>query len=68
MNITVGRLKGDEESLRHYIEAFEKYCEKGISSVQCDQCQGVIEFIRLGDSAWQSKCPCNKYNDNLRGI
>ncbi|HEX8262029.1 MAG TPA: hypothetical protein VF547_04050 [Allosphingosinicella sp.] len=39
-----------------------------VVSVKCDECDGLIEIVALGDSAWSMRCPCGKFNDTLRGI
>jgi hypothetical protein len=68
MNENTKKPARDEGALQRLIEAFTQFSEKGTPTVKCDRCHGLIEFQRLGSEAWESRCPCGKFNDTLRGL
>lgn len=58
----------DEAALRHLADSFGRFRDQGNFVDRCDQCHGTIEFYRVGDEVWQSKCDCGKYSGTLRGL
>jgi hypothetical protein len=53
------------------VAAVEEFSREGkVSTVRCDACGGLIEVARIGEmgTAISTKCPCGRYNDNMRGL
>jgi len=62
---TEKRIRSDEEQKRDALihdEAWSKYLESGFASVSCYECGGIIEFEKLSESAYQSKCECGRFD------
>jgi hypothetical protein len=58
----------DPSAIDRLIKAFEECSATGKSSIVCDACGTTIEFKRLGETAYESRCNCEKFNEIFRGL
>ncbi|MDB6111316.1 MAG: hypothetical protein JWR69_3066 [Pedosphaera sp.] len=50
-------------------DAFVEFERDGrVTTIRCHACGGLIELKALSPSAWQSSCPCGKYNTPWKGL
>lgn len=58
----------DMAKVHHLMEAHKQFMENGQSTFRCDDCGGIIAFIKLSDQVESSSCSCGKYNSSLKGF
>ena len=50
-------------------EAFGEFKRDGkVTTVRCHVCGGLLVIRALSDTAWESSCPCGKWNSNWLGL
>ncbi len=58
-----------EQMIKLSDDAFGEFLRDGrVMTIFCHVCSGLIEFRALSPTAWQSTCPCGKYNGTWRGL
>ena len=59
----------DPEAIRLLESAFAEFARYGaVSSIRCDECNGVIEITKIGEDAHEVNCSCGKFKDTLKGL
>jgi hypothetical protein len=49
--------------------AFAEFERDGeVSTVTCQNCNGVIEIEALSATVWKMKCPCGLYGGTMKGL
>jgi hypothetical protein len=58
----------DEKAKKLFLDAYSVFDATGKSETCCDNCGGIILFVRVARTAIKHSCPCGKYSGELKGL
>ncbi len=65
------KISDDERNLMIKLsdDAFGEFQRDGkVTTIRCHVCGDLLQIRALSSSAWESSCPCGKYNGTWKGL
>lgn len=60
--------KPNQKDIDLLLKASEQFFAEGVCNLVCNECESLIKFRSLSDTAWEHWCECGKFNGTMRGL